>query len=58
MDKARRGRHVPKDPAERPQQVHELIAGFSWLLRKHPWTQEAAVRRWRDFDAARETVVA
>jgi serine/threonine-protein kinase len=51
-------RCLAKDPAERPQQVEELIRVFSRLLREHPWTQEAAVRWWQDFRAARETAEA
>jgi serine/threonine-protein kinase len=51
-------RCLAKDPAQRPQQVEELIAAFSRLLREHPWTQEAAMRWWQDFRAARETSAA
>jgi serine/threonine-protein kinase len=45
---------LAKDPAGRPQRVDELIEAFAALLRAHPWPQEAAVRWWQDFNAARE----
>jgi serine/threonine-protein kinase len=51
-------RCLAKDPGERPQQVEDLIAVFSRVLREHPWSQEAAARWWQDFRAARETAEA